>query len=100
MRKTFSLRAAGKADARVLDAVKHEARKYVQRERRKPLPEGFDTWEFDCRVGADANGAEPRAVKEISAALDAVASTGAESVYVEIVARAAHQAPGAPRGSA
>jgi hypothetical protein len=86
MKKNFPLHQPGKADARVLDAIKHDVRKYVQRERRKTLPKGFGQWNFAVRVGAEAASAEPRGLKEVSAALDAVAQTGAASVYVEIVA--------------
>ena len=42
MRKTFPLRAEGKHPDRVLEAVKHEIRKYIKRERRRDLPEGAD----------------------------------------------------------
>ena len=35
MRKTFQLQVEGKNPDRVLDAVKHEIRKYIKRERRR-----------------------------------------------------------------
>lgn len=96
MKKTFPLHHPRKADARVLDTIKHDIRKYVLRERAKPLPEGFFRWDFACKVGANAASAEPVALKQISAALDAVGQTGAEGVYVELVAtpvtRAAREA--------
>jgi hypothetical protein len=100
MKKTFSLRDPTKAGARVIEAIKHDVRKYAKRERRKPLPEGFDLWELQCRVGADAATAEPRAFKEVPAAIDAVALTEAPAVYVEILAVAVKW-PGrvAPAGS-
>ena len=91
MRKTFPLTQPGKADARVLDAVKHDIRKYVKRERRKtPVPD-FDTWDFDCKVGADPTTAESKDLGDVSAAIDAVAGTGAKSVYVEILAKPARR---------
>ena len=86
MKKTFPLHVTGKADARVLDAIKHDVRKYVQRERRKTLPEGFELWNFDCKVGADPAGATVCALGDISAAIDAVAQTGTAAVYVEVLA--------------
>jgi hypothetical protein len=94
MRKTFPLRVPGRADARVLDAIKHDLRKYVNRERRKTLPAGAARWEFECRVGAQATDATPCSVKDLSAAVDAVARTGSDAVYVEILARAAENAAG------
>lgn len=38
--KTFQLHVEGKNRDRVLDAVKHEIRKYIKRERRRDVPEG------------------------------------------------------------
>lgn len=89
MKKTFSLHAPRKADARVLDAIKHEVRKYVRREHRKPLPEEFNRLEFDCRVGASEEEATSVSLKDISPALDAVGRTGAALAFVEIVSRPA-----------
>ena len=86
MKKTFSLHATGKADARVLDSIKHEVRKYVKRERKKPLPEGATEWKFECRVGADPASAESTPLKDISAAIDrAAAGRGVDSVYIQIL---------------
>ena len=92
MRKTFALTQPGKADARVLDSVKHDVRKYVKRERRKPPAPDFDVWDFDCKVGADAATAESKDLNDVSAAVDAVASTGAKSVYIEILAKPSRRA--------
>jgi hypothetical protein len=65
--------------------------KYVRRERLKKLPEGFDLWNLDCKVGVSPANAEVRLLKEVGAAIDAVAQTGATEVYVEIVAVAGHR---------
>jgi hypothetical protein len=97
MKKSFPLQSPKKADARVRDSIKHEIRKYVQRERRKPLPVDFDEWEFRCRVGSSSDDATAKALKEISSAIDAVAETGATSVYVEIIAIATARPPAPPR---
>jgi len=86
MKKTFPLHAPGKDDARVRDKIRHEVNKYVRRSRRKELPEGFAQWDFACKVGAAEAEAEPRALKEVSGAIDTVAETGATGVYIEIVA--------------
>jgi hypothetical protein len=85
MKKNFSLHAPRKADARVLDSIKHEVRKYVKRDRKKPLPEGAAEWKFECRVGSDQSTAETVPLKEISSALDRVAAGGVDSVYIEIL---------------
>jgi hypothetical protein len=89
MKKTLPLHDPAKAPARVLDSIKHEVRKYVRREHNKELPEGFDLWEFDCKIGATAAAAEACALGAINAKIDQVAASGSDQVYLEIVARAA-----------
>jgi len=86
MKKTFPLQAPGKADARVVESVKSDVRKYVKRELRKTPPEGFDLWTLQCRAGATDEAATACEVAEIGRIVDAVASTGSTTVYVEIVA--------------
>ena len=58
MRKIFQLHVEGGNRDRVLDAVKHEIRKYIKRERRRDLPEGADFWDFDCRFGRSREDGE------------------------------------------
>ena len=58
MKKTFQLHVEGKHPDRVLDAIKHEIRKYLKRERRRDLPEGVDYWDFDCKFGLTQETAE------------------------------------------
>jgi hypothetical protein len=86
MKKNFPLQAPTKDDARVRDQVRHEVNKYVRRSQRRTPPEGFAQWEFICRVGPTAERAESRTIKEVGAAIDAVAAAGGTSVYVEIEA--------------
>jgi len=86
MKKTFPLTLPGKADPRVVESVKHELRKYVKRERRKPLPEGFTQWTFLCQAGPDRNSASSCALKGLGGIIDAVAHSGSREVYVEIIA--------------
>jgi hypothetical protein len=86
MKKTFPLQAAGKDDARVRDKIRHEVNKYVRRCRKKEVPEGFAQWEFVCRVGASAETATDKPLKEVATAIDEVAAAGATGVYLEIVA--------------
>ncbi|MFT3867886.1 MAG: DUF6172 family protein [Nibricoccus sp.] len=93
MKKTFPLKRPGVADARVVDAVKFELRKYLKRERRKKFPEGFDQWNFACKVGSDQTAAATKAVEEVFSALDAIAQSGSSQVYVEILASAGKRFP-------
>jgi hypothetical protein len=86
MKKNFPLQAANKDDARVRDKIRHEVNKYVRRSQRRTPPEGFAQWEFICRVGSTPENAESKGIKEVGAAIEAVAAGGATSVYVEIEA--------------
>ena len=91
MKKTFPLRIEGKHPDRVLDAVKHEIRKYVKRERRRDVPAGADYWDFDCKFGLAPESAEAIHLNGIVPAIDAAAKEGAESFYVEILAKPGHR---------
>ncbi len=86
MRKTYPLHAADKAPARVIDAIKGEIRKYLKRERRKKLPEGFNLWGFNCRIGTEQSVASVIPVSDLIPAVDRHASDGATQIYVEILA--------------
>jgi hypothetical protein len=87
MRKTYLLRPEGKHPDRVLDAVKHDIRKYMKRERRRDLPEGATFWDFDCRFGADKDSAQTANPAELIGLLDVLAKAGGEQCYVELLAK-------------
>ena len=91
MRKTFQLNIEGKNRDRLLDAIKHELRKYVKRQRRVPLPEGADFWDFDCRFGLTQDQAEVVHFAELLPRVDAAAKEGADSFYVEMLAKTGHR---------
>lgn len=88
MKKTFRLQVPGKDSQRVVELVRSEVGKYLNREKRKALPIEGGHWEFACRVGPDAAAAEVVDVKQLPGAIDQLAAAGAESVYVEILASA------------
>lgn len=94
MKKTFSLTSPSHQPARVVEQIKSDVRKYVKRERRKPLPEGVDFWDFDCKVGAGESAPEKKHVEEIVPAIDQAAAAGSESVYIEILAKHGHRTGG------
>jgi hypothetical protein len=100
MKKTFPLELPGKDRARVLELVRSEVGKYINREKRKAPPVGHDRWEFACRVGPDANTATPVAVAQVHEAIGSVASSGAATLYVEVLATARPETPKAGRVSA
>ena len=87
MKKNFPLHVEGKNPDRVLDAVKHDIRKYFKRERSRDVPKGVDFWDFDCKVGLSADTAEVVRVGAVIEAVDVAAKSGAASVYVEILSK-------------
>ncbi len=89
MRKTFPLTAEGKHPDRLLEATKHEIRKYLKRERRRELPPDMDYWAFDCAFGPTQADAQPVHVAAIIERIDEAVAAGAAQFYVEILARAA-----------
>jgi hypothetical protein len=89
MKKSFPLTSATHKPARVVEGIKADIRKYLKRERRKPLPEEVDFWDFDCRAGKDAETAQPIHVSEITKPVDTAAADGWNSVYIEILAKPA-----------
>jgi hypothetical protein len=86
MKKVFALKEPGKVDARVVEAVKSDVRKYVKRERRKELPEGFTQWNFTCKTGPNPDAAEPCELGQLSPKIDEAVAAGAAEIYIEIVA--------------
>ncbi|MDP3702340.1 MAG: DUF6172 family protein [Hylemonella sp.] len=87
MRKTYPLQPEGKHPDRVLEAVKHDIRKYVKRQRRVALPQGVDFWDFDCRVGLSADTAAPVHFGNLIEQIDVAAQAGATAVYVELLVK-------------
>ena len=91
MKKTFPLTSPKHAPARVVEQIKSDVRKYVKRERKKPLPEGVDFWDFGCQVGQGEAAPETKHLEEIVPAIDQAAAVGCASVYIEILARPGHR---------
>jgi Family of unknown function (DUF6172) len=90
MKKTYLLKVDGKNRDRLLDASKHDIRKYIKRERSKPLPVGADFWDFDCRSGSAEDTAAHVHLAELFSSIDALVGES-EQFYVELVARPAQR---------
>ena len=88
MKKTFTLSHPKIKPARMVDAIKHEIKKYLKRERNKKLPEGTDFWDFDCKFGDDELGSNKINVSAINKLIDSAVAQEKMSFYVEILANA------------
>ena len=97
MKKVFPLNSPNHKPARVIESIKAEIRKYLKRERRKPLPEEVDFWDFDCRAGKDADSAQAIHVAEIIKPIDQAAEQSWDSIYIEILAKPAKRQPKEPK---
>lgn len=86
MKKQFTVVESKIAPERQIDAIKHEIKKYVARERRKKLPEGQDYWDFTCKVGTSAIDAKTIHVDDINKQLDLLSAEN-QTFYVEILAK-------------
>ena len=84
MKKTYELSHPKIKVARLIEAAKHDVKKYMKRERRKELPKGADFWGFDCKYGIDEASAKKVHVGEISKCIDDAERQELPSFYLEI----------------
>lgn len=89
MKKTFKLTHEKTATPRLVEAIKHEVRKYVKRERKRALPADADFWDFDCRFGLDQTNSEEIHFGEIDQKINQAEADGLTSFYLEIIAKSA-----------
>ena len=93
LKKIFSLQSETKHPDRVIEAIKHEIRKYLKRERTKKLPAGSPFWIFECRVGKSAQSTNEVLAQELLASLDTAHAEKWAEFYVEIIAKPAKKSP-------
>ena len=91
MKKTFNLTHPKIKVPRLVEAIKHEVKKYIKRERKKALPENVDFWDFDCRFGVDKKDSEVIHVSDINKYISQAESKQLESFYLEILAKPGHR---------
>jgi hypothetical protein len=87
MKKTFSLTHAKIKTPRLIEAAKHEVKKYLRRERNKSLIDGADFWDFDCRYGATEENAQTIHLSTINKNIDDAEQLELKSFYLEILAK-------------
>ena len=91
MKKTFTLTHPKIKKDRLVEAVRHEIKKYIKRERKKILPEGVDFWDFDCKFGHTAEEAKEIHLSEIGKCIDKIVEEQREDFYLEILAKPGHR---------
>ena len=85
MRKNFKLNIEGKNYDRTVEAVKNEIRKHIKRQYRKPLAEGVDFMDFDCKFALKEEDAAPIHYKEITDKINEAVAEKADGFYIEIL---------------
>lgn len=87
MKKTFSLTHKKIKTPRLIDAIKHELKKYLKRERSKALPQDADFWDFDCKYGHTEDSADVIHVSALNKSIDDAVQHELASFYVEILVK-------------
>ena len=89
MKKVFKIKQDKLNPERAVEAIKHELRKYIKREKKKKLP-NKDTmyWDFDCKYGKAEESAKDCTFHEILSELSLVVSVGWDECYIEIMVKA------------
>ena len=88
MKKTFLLTDPKIKPTRRVEAIKGDIKKYIKRERKKKLPEGFDFWDFNCSFGDTAEEKKEIHTTEIMKFIDDAASRSLDKFYLEVLATA------------
>ena len=88
MKKLFLIDIPNKTRERQIDSIKNDIRKYIKREKSKKLPEGFNSWFFDCKFGQTKEDAEVINFADVIKNVDLAQSENYPSFYLEIVAKA------------
>ncbi len=85
MKKTFKLNVENKNPDRLLESIKYEIRKYIKREKRKPLPEDVDFWDLKCKFAKNDETPEVINFNEITNCINEAATEKCDSFYMEII---------------
>ena len=93
MKKRFVLTDTKKAPERVLEATKNDIRKYIKREKRKPLPADTNFWRIDCKFAKNENELEAINFEDIMKNINEASQEKCESFMIELVATAVQKEP-------
>ena len=88
MKKTFKLDHPKIKVPRVVDSVKHDIKKFLKKERKKPLPSGAIYWDFDCKFGQSEETAVEVHLSSLTKNIDELVENNIMTIYVEITAKA------------
>lgn len=87
MKKTFELTHEKIKYPRLIEKAKSDIRKYIKRERSKPLADGVHFLDFDCKFGQTQTDAHPIHLKEIDDYINTAEKKQWTSFYIEILGK-------------
>ena len=85
MKKRFDLIVENKNPQRVLESIKNEIRKYIKREKRKPLKDGADFWKIECQFAINDEDLKPIKYEDITKSINEAAQANAQSFIIELL---------------
>ncbi|MEA1915830.1 MAG: DUF6172 family protein [Campylobacterota bacterium] len=88
MKKTFLLTDGKKDPQRILESIKHDIRKYIKREKRKPLPQGSNFWKINCKFGPNKESAVEIRFEDVMKNINKASEQNMDSIYIELIAEA------------
>ncbi|MGH1472108.1 MAG: DUF6172 family protein [Cellvibrionaceae bacterium] len=88
MKKTFNLEHPKIKVPRVVDSAKHHIKKFLKKERKKPLPSGANYWGFDCKFGQSEETAVEVPLSSLTKHIDELVANHIMTFYVELTPKA------------
>ncbi len=85
MNKTYKLIEEKRNKDRVVEAIKHDVRKYIKREKNKSLPTGVDFWKLECKISKDSDELAVIEFQNLIKTIDTLVSEDAEILNIEIL---------------
>ncbi len=85
MNKTYKLIEEKRNKDRVVEAIKHEVRKYIKKEKNKSLPEGVDFWKLECKISKDSDELAFVEFQNLIKTIDILVLEEAEILNIEIL---------------
>jgi hypothetical protein len=87
MKKTFKLEHPKIKVPRVVDSIKHDIKKFLKKERQKPVPAGAKYWGFDCKLGPSEEAAVAVELAALTKGIDKLVADNIMTIYIEIKAK-------------
>ena len=93
MKKRFALTDIKKSPERVLEGIKSEIKKYIRREKNKPLPKDADFWKIDCRFAKNDEELQEIRFEDVKKCINEASEESCESFMIELLAKSANFIP-------